>query len=153
MSLNADVEISVAQHETDKYYAGEISISVANQSVSNFLFEWFNPNDSRTFKMILYRDDVEILSHFGGESSKSQLDQYTERQVCIFAVLFRLMFVAVKECQRVYGGTTVMSPIQERVEEAIRFVGTEPLASIRFSRRFTWVDKDMFDFFCKAVDV
>ena len=150
--MKAQVQLTVFQYETDKRYGGDARVSIPNQNINSvFSFEMVEPN-SRTFAVTITKNGKQVVYHDGG-AIKSQLDSYSGTQMAIFTLLFRLIVDGVKEAQRFYNGTTGKEPIREHVDEAIRMIGKEPVASLSFSREFTWKesDRDMFEFLCASL--
>lgn len=110
------------------------------------------PNDVQKFKVVVkWKNGFEVFSYTGAMPIKRQLDLYNDEQIAIFLLLFRLIHNGVKETQRIYGGITRSKPIDEHVDEAIKLIGKEPIASMSFTREFMYEDMSEFSFLCKTL--
>jgi len=152
--LKAQIQLTVFQYETNKEYGGDARISILDKNIrSTFSFQMKDPNDVKKFRVVIQKNGGIVLAHAGHLGVREQIDSYTETQIAIFTLLYKLIHDGVKEAQRLCGGTTCKNPVEERVNEAIRIIGKEPVASISFCREFSWREKDreMFERLCAAL--
>ncbi len=151
--MKVQVKLTVLQHETDKRYSGDAEVTIQSPTVkAAFSYEMDEPNNLKKFKVVVkWKNGLEVFSHAGALTIKQQLNSYSDEQIAIFVLLYRLIHNGVKETQRIYGGTTGNKPVRERVDEAIKLIGKEPVASMSFIREFVYEDLNEFSFLCKTL--